>query len=60
MTHSCVESIVINTPKTSILCGDNDDVYLKKNYNEGVTKSDPTKKYTPAKDISKKSQHTKK
>jgi hypothetical protein len=31
-----------------------EDVYLKKDYNEGVTKSNPTKKCRPAKGISKK------
>jgi hypothetical protein len=32
----------------------NDDVYLKKDYNEGVTKSNPTQKCRPAKGISKR------
>jgi hypothetical protein len=30
---------------------DDDDVYLNKNYNEGVTKSNPTQKCRPAKGI---------
>jgi hypothetical protein len=33
---------------------DDDDVYLKKNYNEGVTKSNPTERCRPTKGISKR------
>jgi hypothetical protein len=33
---------------------DDDDVYFKKNYNKGVTKSNPTQKCRSAKGISKR------
>jgi hypothetical protein len=37
-----------------VACGDDDDVYLKKDYNEVVTKSNPKQKCRPAKGISKR------
>jgi hypothetical protein len=42
----------ITLPSSSI--PDDDDVYLKKNYNEGVTKSNHTHNCRPAKGISKR------
>jgi hypothetical protein len=41
------------TPGSLFPCN-GDDVYLKKDYNEGVTKSNPTQKCRPAKGMSKK------
>jgi hypothetical protein len=39
---------------TRFLGPDDDDVYLKKDYNKGVTKYNPTQKCRPAKGISKR------
>jgi hypothetical protein len=38
----------------SVYTFDDDDVYFKKDYNEGVIKSYPTQKCRPAKGISKR------